>query len=358
MGWIPGRTTAGGEQEFVAVLAHRAVVEEYEQACTAAGAHAGLVDLLSFSLIDAAVAYGDADATADWLLVHVGGGSTTLAVVRDRHPLLFRTVVERAAAGRPRAPDGDVLRGQARGRWALPRSDCRQWREAARRRGRQADDRGPAHDCSRADCEAARTAAAGTGRARCGRARRCGGAPRTAPAEVCDGTASEWGAENESGDTAVLQRTGRPPRSGGARSRDRCDPGVGGRAFRGAVAGVRRTDAGGRDGRERSCRRFDPHEPTRARDTRGRNGRSGRRGGRGQPADRAAAVFLDGFLQRHRADAAGGCDAHGGASRRGRRGDKRRSGRDRGAPSPRSRTSSDDSKRPASWPTCWPARAS
>ena len=94
MGWIPGRTTAGGEQEFVAVLAHRAVVEEYEQACTAAGAHAGLVDLLSFSLIDAAVAYGEADATADWLLVHVGGGSTTLAVVRDRHPLLFRTVAD------------------------------------------------------------------------------------------------------------------------------------------------------------------------------------------------------------------------------------------------------------------------
>lgn len=94
MGWIPGRTTAGGEQEFVAVLAHRAVVEEYEQACTAAGAHAGLVDLQSFSLIDAAVAYGEADATADWLLVHVGGGSTTLAVVRDRHPLLFRTVLD------------------------------------------------------------------------------------------------------------------------------------------------------------------------------------------------------------------------------------------------------------------------
>ena len=94
MDWMPGRTTAGGEQEFVAVLAHRAVVEEYEQVCTAAGTHAGLVDLLSFSLIDAAVAYGEADADADWLLVHVGGGSTTLAVVRDRHPLLFRTVAD------------------------------------------------------------------------------------------------------------------------------------------------------------------------------------------------------------------------------------------------------------------------
>ncbi len=94
MDWTPGRSTAGGEQEFVVVLAHRAVVEEYEQVCTAAGAHAGLVDLLSFSLIDAALAYGAGDVGADWLLVHVGGGSSTLAVVRGRHPLLFRTVAD------------------------------------------------------------------------------------------------------------------------------------------------------------------------------------------------------------------------------------------------------------------------
>lgn len=92
--WMPGRTTAEGEQEFVAVLAHRAVVEEYERVCAAAGLHAGLVDLLSFSLIEAAVACGATDPTADWLLVLVGGGSSTLAVVRDRHPLLFRTVAD------------------------------------------------------------------------------------------------------------------------------------------------------------------------------------------------------------------------------------------------------------------------
>ena len=92
MDWIPGRLTAGGEQEFVVVLAHRAVVEEYEQACTAAGAHAGRVDLLSFSLIDAALARGVGGDGADWLLVHVGAGSSTLAVLRGRDPLLFRTV--------------------------------------------------------------------------------------------------------------------------------------------------------------------------------------------------------------------------------------------------------------------------
>lgn len=100
--WMPGRTTAGGEQEFVTVLAHRAVVEEYERVCAAAGMHAGLVDLLSFSLIEAAVACGATDPTTDWLLVLVGGGSSTLAVVRDRHPLLFRTVADGQ-------PQGDLV---------------------------------------------------------------------------------------------------------------------------------------------------------------------------------------------------------------------------------------------------------
>ena len=90
--WSSGRLTANGEQEFVVLLAHRAVIEEYEQVCTAAGTHAGLVDLLGFGLIDAALARGAGEDGKDWLLVHVAPGSSTLAVVRGRHPLLFRTV--------------------------------------------------------------------------------------------------------------------------------------------------------------------------------------------------------------------------------------------------------------------------
>jgi hypothetical protein len=99
MDWSPGGSTADGEQEFVVVLAHRAVVEEYERACTAAGTHAGRIELLSFSLLNTAVACGAGDGGVDWLLVHVGSGSSTLAVVRGRHPLLFRTV----------AADGEAL---------------------------------------------------------------------------------------------------------------------------------------------------------------------------------------------------------------------------------------------------------
>ena len=90
--WSRGRLTPGGEQEFVVVLARRAVVEEYERVCTAGGTHPGVVDLSSFSLIDAALACGAGDGGLDWLLVHVGAGSSTLAVMRGRHPLLFRTV--------------------------------------------------------------------------------------------------------------------------------------------------------------------------------------------------------------------------------------------------------------------------
>ena len=94
-----GRLTADGEQEFVVVLAHRAVVEEYELACASARAHAGRVEPLSLSLLYTALAHGAGDGGADWLLVRTGSGSATLAVVRGRHPLLFRTV----------AADGETL---------------------------------------------------------------------------------------------------------------------------------------------------------------------------------------------------------------------------------------------------------
>ena len=91
--WSRGRLTTGGEQEFVVVLARRAVVEEYEQACMAAGTHPGLVETLSFSLMHTAVAHGAGDGGVDWLLARIGPASSTLAVVRGRHPLMFRTVM-------------------------------------------------------------------------------------------------------------------------------------------------------------------------------------------------------------------------------------------------------------------------
>ena len=98
MDWMRGRLTADGEQEFVVALAQRAVVEEYERVCTAARTHAGLIEPLSLSLLSTAVARGAGDGGTDWLLVHIGSGASTLAIVRGRHPLLFRTVAANGEA--------------------------------------------------------------------------------------------------------------------------------------------------------------------------------------------------------------------------------------------------------------------
>ena len=54
------------------------------------------MDLEGFNLINAALLPGPVADARDWLLVHVVSGASTLAVVRDGHPLLFRHV----------APDG------------------------------------------------------------------------------------------------------------------------------------------------------------------------------------------------------------------------------------------------------------
>lgn len=87
--WAPGAPLDGGGREFVVRLMRRDVVEEYEGACAGAGAHAGVVDLASLGLVDAALA-GGPPADADWLLVHAAGGYRSIAVVRRGHVILFR----------------------------------------------------------------------------------------------------------------------------------------------------------------------------------------------------------------------------------------------------------------------------
>ena len=86
---VPGAPIDGGGREFVVSLMRRDVVEEYESACARGGAHAGVVDLASFSLINAVLA-GRAPAEPDWLLVHAAGGYRSIAVVRRGHLILFR----------------------------------------------------------------------------------------------------------------------------------------------------------------------------------------------------------------------------------------------------------------------------
>jgi Tfp pilus assembly PilM family ATPase len=85
----PGARSAEGASEFVVALSREDVIQQYEQACLMAGAHAGLVDLSTFGVINSILA-GESAPAGDWLLVHVTSTYLTLAVVRDQALLFFR----------------------------------------------------------------------------------------------------------------------------------------------------------------------------------------------------------------------------------------------------------------------------
>jgi len=84
----PGLKAPDG-QEFVVSLARRAIVEEYEALCAEAGAHAGIVDLTTFNVVNAVLAGANAPA-ADWLLVHVAADSASIVIVRGGDIIFFR----------------------------------------------------------------------------------------------------------------------------------------------------------------------------------------------------------------------------------------------------------------------------
>jgi Tfp pilus assembly PilM family ATPase len=93
--FVPGLKAADG-QEFVVSLARRAVIEEYEGLCGEAGAHAGIVDLATFNVINAVLAASPqsaAGADADWLLVNVAPDYASIAIVRGKNLIFFRNRV-------------------------------------------------------------------------------------------------------------------------------------------------------------------------------------------------------------------------------------------------------------------------
>ena len=106
----PGARSADGASEFVVAMSRADVIHQYEQACLMAGAHAGLVDLSTFGVINSILASASAPAggppassgstratsSVDWLLVHVTTAYLTLAVVRDNALLFFRNRSEEA----------------------------------------------------------------------------------------------------------------------------------------------------------------------------------------------------------------------------------------------------------------------
>ena len=97
--YSPGLPTDGGGRELIVSLMRRDIVEEYEAVCANGGGHAGVVDLASFSLVNAVLAGGGA-GDDDWLLVHVAHGYSTIAIVRQGRLILFRN--------RPAEGDGNL----------------------------------------------------------------------------------------------------------------------------------------------------------------------------------------------------------------------------------------------------------
>lgn len=89
--WVPASALAEGGREFLVTLARRDIIESYERACAAAGAHAGIVDLASLNLINAALASPASAPSGDWLVVQVAPDYATLAIVRGRDLIFFRT---------------------------------------------------------------------------------------------------------------------------------------------------------------------------------------------------------------------------------------------------------------------------
>jgi type IV pilus assembly protein PilM len=89
--WTAAAPIPGGGHEYLVTLARIDIVESYMRACSEAGAEAGVVDLASLNLINAALAAGGESAQGDTLLVHVAPDYATLAIVRGRHLIFFRT---------------------------------------------------------------------------------------------------------------------------------------------------------------------------------------------------------------------------------------------------------------------------
>jgi Tfp pilus assembly PilM family ATPase len=93
--YVPGMRATDGSTEFVAVMARKDIIQEYENVCAAAGAHAGVVDLSTFNVINAVLASPNRPAE-DWLLVHVTQDDATMAILRGEQLVFFRN---RAAEG-------------------------------------------------------------------------------------------------------------------------------------------------------------------------------------------------------------------------------------------------------------------
>ncbi|MEP6916281.1 MAG: pilus assembly protein PilM [Acidobacteriota bacterium] len=92
--WVPGVALSEGGREYVVTVARRDVIESYERACEAGGAHPGIVDVASINLVNAVLAgLAGSPPASDWLLVNVAPDYSTIVVVRAGDVVFFRTRV-------------------------------------------------------------------------------------------------------------------------------------------------------------------------------------------------------------------------------------------------------------------------
>lgn len=91
--YTPGLVIGEQGREYLVVVARRGVVSEYEGLCSAAGLHAGLVDLATLSLLNMFLAARSAPA-GDWLLVHVRADSASIAIMRGEDVVFYRNRAE------------------------------------------------------------------------------------------------------------------------------------------------------------------------------------------------------------------------------------------------------------------------
>jgi type IV pilus assembly protein PilM len=89
LSYTRGLTGPDGATDFIVVMARRDIVREYEAVCSELGAHAGIVDLATFNVINAVLA-GSQPPSGDWLLVHVSEEDATMAILRGEQLVSFR----------------------------------------------------------------------------------------------------------------------------------------------------------------------------------------------------------------------------------------------------------------------------
>lgn len=91
--WSRGADHGAGA-DFIVAVARRDIVEEYESLCARCGLQAGLVDLATFSMINAVLAAAGpgqrTDPGSDWMLVHVSRADAALAIVRGGDLIFYR----------------------------------------------------------------------------------------------------------------------------------------------------------------------------------------------------------------------------------------------------------------------------